>query len=58
MKSNNLDLFAWPEDPAWPDRSDNDPYDSGPSFDPNPDWSLLGLTTFHPVANSSIAFRL
>ncbi len=27
MKSKNLDLFAWPEDPAWPDRTGNDPYD-------------------------------
>ncbi len=27
MNANSIYLTCWPEDPAWPDRSNTDPYD-------------------------------
>jgi|GEM_PF-4557521 len=27
MKSDNIPLSSWPEDPAWPDPFSGDPYD-------------------------------
>jgi hypothetical protein len=27
MKAKLYNLLVWPEDPAWPDRAGNDPYD-------------------------------
>ena len=29
MLTNNQQLSAWPEDPAWPDPFGDDPYDIG-----------------------------